>query len=363
MTTPARFSDPSILPVNDTLVFYTPMQVDLDDTTIVRTGTLGEGSCLYHSVLHACSGEYAGSSVRRRLKMVKQLRASLAGIIDQHEWEKLGRGLIARISFTENVNIILTDTYASIEGKRPTRSVSKVLDGWDDDLKKIITDLLPLDSGFEKTILPAAYKRSEDGGLQDCKSAMRKEVVKYLGARDDLSSLSDKKLAYLKKVVIDFTDRVTDVAETLAYNEYIAGLGDVSETVDQKTIGLISDKFERDIYFVDGRTRMPYQNASSPDNLRGRRSVIILWVGGVHYEIMGRLVEGDYGRTVQREFSPNDPLIRKFKTFLCDPERVADTYPDLVEYLPSRYQTFDAFAPSPSSSYGSSPCQSMSDSD
>lgn len=357
MTKSARFSEPSILPVNDTVIFYSPMQVGMDDTTIVRTGTLGEGSCLYHSVLHACSGEYAGSSVKRRLKLVKQLRANLAGMIDQEEWEKLGGGLVARVPFTENVNAILTDTYAHIHGGRGSSSVDRVLEGWDRNLETVITDLLPLEMGFEKKILPAAYRSCEDGDIRMCKEAIQGEVVRYLGRREDLGSLSDKKLAYLKRAVLDFTTRVLDEAESKSYKDYIAGLEDVTERVDQKTIGLISDKFDRDIYFVDGSTRMPYQNASSPENLRGRRSVIVLWVGGVHYEIMGRLVEGDYGRTVQREFSPNDPLIRKFRTFLCDPGVVSESYPDLVEFLPRQYQ------PSPSPSYDSSPCPSVSYSD
>lgn len=347
-----RLDSPSVLPVNDTVVFYSPMQGDQDSgTTLVRTGTLGEGSCFYHSVLHACSKEYASASISKRLDLVKKLRSNLAGTMNRVEWEDLSGGLIARLPFEENINNILSGVYSwVVNGSRTnSKSVDKIVKTDNSDFIEIITELIPLEDGFEKVILPKGYAASEGASLNACKRAIRKEIVCYLGTRPDIGKLSDNKLSNLKKIVLNFADKIFEEAEKIAYTEYVNGLQDVSEDVDQQTIGLLSDKFERDIYFIDAGTRMPYQNASSNANLKGRRSVIVLWINEAHYEIVGRLVDSEYGRTVQREFSHNDPLIRKFKMFLCDPGRIRDTHPDLAEYLPREY------LPSDSDAYVSSP--------
>lgn len=331
----SRFAEPTILPVNDTVVFYSPMQGSSEEnTTLVRTGTLAEGSCFYHSMLHACSRQYASASVEKRLELVRSLRSSLAGCMEKDKWKDLG--LAARIPFEECVNYFLAEIY---DGRQNT--LSAVLDKETIKYLDIITELIPLEDGFEKKILPEAYKATQGQSLSECKKAIRKGVILFMGRRKDLEKLSDEKLGFLKKLLLSFISQIVNAAEDRAYDTYVHSLKDVSETVDQQTIGMLSDKFNRDIYFVDGRTRMPYQNASSDDNLRGRKSVIILWVGGNHYEIIGRLVESNYGRTVQREFSPNDPLIRKFKVFLCEPEDVPEMYPELTEYLPKKYRVYN----------------------
>ena len=47
---------------------------------------------------------------------------------------------------------------------------------------------------------------------------------------------------------------------------------------------------------------MPYRTADT-ENIKGRKSLIVMWIGGVHYEIVGRLLPGN---RVQREFNSDD---------------------------------------------------------
>jgi hypothetical protein len=104
--------------------------------------------------------------------------------------------------------------------------------------------------------------------------------------------------------------------------------------VDSTTIGLISNYFDRDLYFIDGRTRLPYQNASY-NNIKNRKSLIIMWTSGVHYEIVGRLKPDS---RIARDFEFYDPLVMRIKTFLQHPNKIPEKYPELIPYLPKNYR-------------------------
>ena len=75
---------------------------------------------------------------------------------------------------------------------------------------------------------------------------------------------------------------------------------------------------------------MPYRDTNSKNILK-RKSIIIMWTGGCHYEIVGRLLSGN---RIQREFDFNDSLIKRIYTYLSKPEKIPDTYPNLIPYLP-----------------------------
>ena len=51
-----QFSKLKILPVDKTVVFWSPIE---GDDVLIRTGTIPDGSCFFHSLLHAYSKEYA----------------------------------------------------------------------------------------------------------------------------------------------------------------------------------------------------------------------------------------------------------------------------------------------------------------
>ena len=76
-----------ILPVNKTVVFYSPIE---GNDVLVRTGTIGEGSCFFHALLHSYSKDYTMMDKKDRMKMVLKLRGGLAGKIDTESSIKLG---------------------------------------------------------------------------------------------------------------------------------------------------------------------------------------------------------------------------------------------------------------------------------
>ena len=326
-----------ILPVNKTVVFYSPIE---GKDVLVRTGTIAEGSCLFHSLLYAYSKDYVSMNTNGRMKFVKRLRASIARKIDKNHWESLSNGLIAKIPFQENVNKILSDFYITISrgGSGKTKSVRKLIrslikdENADTNTYKIIMEMVPIENGFEKNILPSAYEKCNESSLDECKKTLVKYSVRYYKKEFEKleGKIEEKLIEYYLNKFESMIQEVVEEAEKSAYTEYIESIHDSSMEVDTYTIGLISNQFDRDIYFIDARTRMPYRDTSC-NNIQKRKSIIIMWTGGCHYEIVGRLLPGN---RIQREFDFKDSLIKRIYTYLCKPERIPDTYPNLIPYLP-----------------------------
>ena len=310
-----------------------------DDHSYAVEGLIVE-NCFFHALLHAYSKDYVSMNAGGRMKFVKRLRSSIARKIDKGRWESLSNGLIAKIPFQENVNTILSDFYRYIArgGSGRTKSVRKIIrevikdPKGDTEAYKLVSEMVPLEKGFEKNILPSSYEKCNEEGITACKKTVVDYATRYY--KKEFSKLEgqlkEERIQYYINKLKLFVTAVVDEAENSAYNEYIESLHDASMEVDSYTIGLISEKFNRDIYFIDARTRMPYRDASH-ENIRKRKSIIVMWTGGCHYEIVGRLLAGN---RIQREFEFKDSIIQRIHTYLCRPEKIPDKYPNLIPYLP-----------------------------
>ena len=327
------------LPVNKSVVFYSPVE---GEDVLVRTGTIGEGSCLFHALLHAYSKDYATMDRKGRMKFVFRLRASMAGKVDKESWEEMGKGVISKVPFQENVCEILENFYSFVQKKdkvrgRSSRRVVKKLikNEKNSDIYELLTELVPLKT-LTLTCIPKGYDRTQDQKIDQTSLAVCEEVLDHLRSVKEVKQLSDKKIAYIEKKMSELILTTLKESKESAYRSYIKGLERVTEDVDTYTIDFISERFNRDIYFLDGTRRLPYNTFPTNDNLKGRKSMVVLWVGGNHYEIVGRLLPGN---RIQREFPPDDELINRIRTFLTKPEKISEIYPDLTEYLPRSYQS------------------------
>ena len=321
-----------MLPVNKTVVFKTP--VENDEDVLCRTGTIAEGSCFYHSILQAMSKEYQNMSIKDKMKFVSKLRKKISGKISESDWEDISDGIIAKVNFQENVLKYFTDVYLYFKrDKIKHRNSKKILEiilkkhSKDDFL--FITELVPLED-LEQKILPLSYSESENENIDQSKEMIVKNSVNYLLNRPEFKYVDDNKSDHLIRILIDIFTVILDISKQVSYEEYVESLKDSSTDVDTFTLSVLSDKFNRDIYFIDGNTRIPYNNASTTANLKGRKSIIVLWVGNNHYEIVGRLLPNN---VVQREFKHDDKLIQKIYTFLVYPERISKLYPELEPFV------------------------------
>ena len=323
-----------MLPVNKTVVFCSPLE---SKEVLVRTGTIGEGSCLFHALLHAYSKDYVTMHRQDRMKFVRRLRASMAGQVTQASWEQLGNGVISMVPFQENVLQLATDFYSYLKkptdihklNRRNTRRLMQKLQAHTDNYE-VIPDLLPMSDLFD-VCLTTAYKNSEDKNIDDTSKQVLDEIRNHLLEHSDIKQLESERSDYVITLVQNCFSEVLKEAKKSAFRSYVKGLERVSSETDSSTVEFISERFQRDIYFLNGTDRMPYNICSTSKNLKNRKSVVILWINENHYEIVGRLLSGN---RIQREFAPDDPFIARIRTVTMNPEAVPRLYPELSTYVP-----------------------------
>ena len=86
------------LPVNKNTIFAT----SISDETLIRTGTIGDGSCAYHSMLHAFSKDYTKMDIDNRQKFVKKIRSNISNEITKEKWLEINNGILANLLFQQN---------------------------------------------------------------------------------------------------------------------------------------------------------------------------------------------------------------------------------------------------------------------
>ena len=304
------------LPVNKTVVFYSPIE---GEDVLVRTGTISEGSSFFHAILHGYSREYVNMNRTDRVKFVRRLRASMAGKTTQDDWEELGGGLIAKMPFQEALSELLRDVYNHLDNSREiqnraTRRVIKFLSNKDykqDALEeyKIITELIPYKEGFLDIILPKSYNAETVSAIMD---SVHEETINYIMTVPEMKHLNKKKVEYIQDMVTDFISAVLKEAEKSAYSEYTKALETTKETVGEFTVNYISDRLNRNIYFLDPNQREPFNPGGNSIHKPDRKGIIILRIKENHYEVVGRLLSGN---KIQRDFSPDDSLILSIQNF------------------------------------------------
>jgi len=322
----------STLPTNKTVVFYSPIE---GQDVLVRTGTIGEGSPFLHALLHAYSKEYIKLDKKGKMKLASKLRSNMAEKLDKKRWEEVSSSMVAKMPFQENINETLVDFYKHVmndrscktnAGKNISRSLANDIETY-----KIVCEIVSLDH-FEKEILPKAYDMCTEENVEKCKEIIVQQTTSLAQKTFDSlgNSIDNQRKKYCIGKIIQLVEQVLKEAEAKAYKKYLENLKDSSIVVDSYTIQLLSDRFNRNIYFIDARTRMPYQIGDSTDQKKFKKSLIVMWLGGMHYESVGKLLPHN---RIQREFYSDDPLIRRVDTFLYRPNLVAEQYPNLVPYL------------------------------
>lgn len=327
-------SELKILPVNKTVVFNSPIE---GDDVLVRTGIITEGHSYFHAILHGYSKDYVYMNKKDRINFVRKLRASMVGRIDKESWEEMGGGIIAKVPFQEmlskvlfNFEKFLNDKEQKIKG-RATRKTVKILITNDEELEvyKIIISLVPI-SKIIDTILSKAYNKGEDKLIKDNINLIIEEGQNYFNNLEEIKLINKEKREYLRNIFSIFLKVICNEAYKETFKEYVKGLENTKEDIDTYSIDFISERFDRNIYFMNDSNRLPTNNLFVENTIKNRKSIILICVSKKHYEVVGRLLPGN---KIQREFDYDDPLIKKINMFLQNPEKIRYEYPDLQEHL------------------------------
>lgn len=312
---------------NKSVVFFTPL-TDNIATRMVRTGTIADGSCFFHAVSHACSHKYVQSNIQERQEQVNILRASIASNVNRLEWIT-EENISSVVMFQEAFHNNLENTYNHFTKVKPDSHIENLLKEFS-HYYTILVELIPF-SVFKDKLLPSAYEHVKN--IVDCKEGVIAVYDDYIADIKEIKKLERHKRIKALSAFTTFIITLLNDTEDRTFQHYIKSLK-LPVDIDTYTIQAISDKLDLDIYFLDGNTRAPYRNASY-DNIKKRKSIIILWVDGNHYEIVGELMPDNH---VKRIFDFKDEIIQKIYGLLCDPSIIHSKYPDLVIYLPKEDQ-------------------------
>ena len=66
-----NFNTLPLIPVNKTVVFYSPIE---GKNVLVRTGTIGDGSCFFHALLHSYSNDYRSMNQEGRKNFCQKIK-------------------------------------------------------------------------------------------------------------------------------------------------------------------------------------------------------------------------------------------------------------------------------------------------
>ncbi len=247
-----------------------------EESTFVRTGTVPDGSCFFHAVLTSIDKFYTKLDEKGRREYVKLLRKSLADDLTQEKWETFGTGTLA-------YTLVIPKFAAYITRK--------------DLFHEIREDLYIPTSNLETYITK----------LQDIyltKLGLDKDDTK---AKKKLEKLTKKFTKIRQTAFEEFRGKLEECAAWVGEDPSIGSL-DVFE--------YISDFFKIDIYLLKDTTRRPYSQGIDCDvRYKHRQSVIVLWVGDVHYEAVAKYDKET--KKVKRTFKPDHPIIEKIRSIIC----------------------------------------------
>ena len=102
---------------------------------LVRTGTLGGGSCFFHALMTSMSSGYRKSKKDRKISIVKQTRTKIAEKLDIATWKELGDSFIAQTPTFMNIRKYFEQIYRYLQ--KPDK-----ITGVDKNIKNILKKII-----------------------------------------------------------------------------------------------------------------------------------------------------------------------------------------------------------------------------
>lgn len=267
------------------------------DATFIRSGTIANGSCFFSAVLQAYSHQFTRLQVAEQKEYIDKLRKKLAAELSLESWMSLSCGVISSILIQKELNSNICKYF---EDTYDFKDVSEVDLQYLQVLKDVITQ-----QQFESLLLPEIYS---EGDPLKYKTRSRGVCTKYLLESKDIEHLDTPRKTKLTQILVELLENLIDASIDNSYETYKDELTDSGASVDVYLITYLMNVFDRDIYFINSKNREPYVFGDNP--YKDRKSIILLWFEAGHYEVIGRLLEGN---RIQREFEPDDPLIAKIR--------------------------------------------------
>jgi hypothetical protein len=264
------------------------LQSDID-FNLVRTGTVGEGSCFFHSILKAINPEYYNASIDEKIKLASKLRQEISEYLTLEKYKKISDGILAKISFDDNIAILLEKIYK--ENSSNVSNYQYILKNFsykdiDEIMSKVLTSC----------------------GIDDCKHGFNQIFLKKY------KNIPNNEIKI-------FSDSLFSIALEKSFKKFQKDIKNCSYFADETMFQLVSSYLNIDIYFITVETGKLYVMPGSCENITSgnRKSVIIGSVNNNHFENIGyrKSSSGPNKGVIERFFNPDHPLILKLQQILC----------------------------------------------
>jgi hypothetical protein len=307
------------LSVDETRKFDTPLYKN-----VVRTGTVGDGSCLFHAILKGLDPEYSALSVSEKRKYIKKFRQELAQNITL-DYYKHKLNVISRLNLDLELTKFFEVFYKFIEDpstflKGENKLFSKIISN-NTLAYQIITTVIPLSdliSIRDLTTVSGSIDVDEytQKLYQEVSTVFTREIKEFDIDEEKVEICQEK----LKELIFQVCEYLIDKE----FKEYIRDLMNVSEWGGDYMLQLISNNMDIDIYFINVNTKQLY-NRGCDDVVSGkRRAVVIGWIDDSHFESIGVSPSGKTS-DIQRVFEPDHPFIEKLRSLsTCKKESKKD---------------------------------------
>jgi hypothetical protein len=275
---------------------------------IVRTGTLAEGSCFFHSILKSLNKDnYSKMSEQKKLKYMIYLRNEIAESIIL-DYYKNNLNNTASFTLSEKLSNFLKVLYNFIQN--PSDMINN------DFLIEIVNKSL---SVFKLVV--SAIPKKEFVGIIDNKNITSSNTIdEYIKnfsdelydlflkkMKEEKIEISSEKLEICKSKITKTFNKLLNFIVKKQYENYKKKLKNTSEWASDLMFSILADYLKIDIYFINLNKKelLIYDHVSTGD----RPSVVVGYINENHFESIG-ILENE---KIKRLFDFNHPFIMKIK--------------------------------------------------
>lgn len=336
------------LETGEKATYYVPFLNEV----LFREGTIGEGSCFFHSFLTDTDEAYReGKDKSKRVKVFRrELRKKAT---PEKIKEYLGETLLMKFN-TKFKEYILSYYKFIRKAWKGEQLLDELLRNELVMSTKMIQQI-KLGQIFNALISPPNREKGEEVKDYDSYIQTFFNRIEHIDTWETLHIpsriLDPPENVYLKLENSDVIENkeVTDELKLFARNiveiikdhiesevitEIQQKIEEVCSWADEAFLRLVCELLDYNILFIDNSTRMPYRSGLPFDP--NKKSVFIIWKSHSHFEACGILNER--GKVDRYVLEAGDPIVVKFNDLVSlSKGELIEKYPELTEFIEHAY--------------------------
>lgn len=190
-------------------------------------------------------------------------------------------------------------------------------------LYDVITDLLPIDIIKDQIL----NDENSNKNIFEYREKILNNTMEYISTLKILSEIEEKRSEIIKNAIVDFINTILIDIEEDIFKFYLSKITNIDCT--EENIKIICKNLNINIYFIDFKTRLPFELFCDIQKYENPLSIIILKLEN-NFEIIGKL---ESKNKIKKIFDINEILIERINAFLFNRKILEDKYSDLLKYI------------------------------